>query len=76
MYALISNTSNGLFGIFKSTTGGTAFTQVSGPTPNILAWNCDGGDSGGHEGERVEHLAEALGDSQSLQRVKAGINSI
>ncbi|MCX6226427.1 MAG: GEVED domain-containing protein [Bacteroidia bacterium] len=47
VYALISNTADGLFGVYKSTTGGTSFTQVFGSSPNMLAWNCDGSDAGG-----------------------------
>lgn len=47
VYALVSNTSNGLLGVFKSTSSGAAFTQISGHSPNMLAWNCDGSDSGG-----------------------------
>lgn len=47
VYALISSTSNGLFGVFKSISSGTSFTQVAGTSPNMMGWNCDGSDAGG-----------------------------
>lgn len=47
VYSLIGNTSSGLLGVYKSTDGGATFTQVAGSSPNMMAWNCDGSDSGG-----------------------------
>ncbi len=47
VYALISNTSNGLLGVYKSIDSGVTFAAVCGSVPNMLAWNCDGSDTGG-----------------------------
>jgi len=48
VYALVSNSSSGLKGIYKSTNGGTSFSQVfSSSTANLLDWSCDGSGSGG-----------------------------
>jgi photosystem II stability/assembly factor-like uncharacterized protein len=48
VYALMANSSSGLYGIYKSTDGGANFTQTfSGTTSNLLGWSCDGGGSGG-----------------------------
>ncbi len=48
VYALVGNSNSGLKGIYKSTNGGTGFSQVfSGSTANLLDWSCTGSGSGG-----------------------------
>lgn len=48
VYALVSNSSSGLLGIYKSNNSGSSFSQIfSGGTANLLDWSCDGGSSGG-----------------------------
>jgi len=51
LYALVSKADDdGLYGIFKSTNGGSKWTQVFGVTPtytNLLGWQKDGTDAGG-----------------------------
>lgn len=46
VYALISNTSEAFMGLYRSTNTGATWTSMSS-TPNILAWNSNGGDTGG-----------------------------
>ncbi len=46
VYALISNSSNALYGIYKSTDGGATFSLTYNGV-NMLGWNCDGSGSGG-----------------------------
>ncbi len=48
VYVVMSSSSNGLHGVFKSTDSGATFSQVfSGATTNLLDWACDGSGSGG-----------------------------
>ena len=47
VYALISNTSNGLFGVYKSVNSGASYTNIFGSSPNMLGWECTGSDTGG-----------------------------
>ncbi|MEI8202232.1 MAG: T9SS type A sorting domain-containing protein [Bacteroidota bacterium] len=48
VYALIEQSDDGLYGVYKSTTSGTAYTQVyAGTTKNLLGWQADGSDAGG-----------------------------
>lgn len=48
VYALVANSSSGLYGIYKSTDSGASFSQIfSGGTKNLLDWSCDGSGSGG-----------------------------
>jgi PKD repeat protein/photosystem II stability/assembly factor-like uncharacterized protein len=44
VYCLLSN-GDSYKGIYRSTDGGTSFTEMS-TTPNIMSWGCDGGDGG------------------------------
>ncbi len=46
VYALIAASNSGLYGIYKSTDSGSSFSVVYNG-PNLLAWSCSGGDSGG-----------------------------
>lgn len=48
VYAVVSNSSSGLAGIYKSTDSGASFSQVfSGSTTNLLNWDCSSTSSGG-----------------------------
>jgi len=48
VYALVSNHSSGLHGIYKSTNSGESFEQIfSGSTLNLLGWSAYGTDNGG-----------------------------
>ena len=44
VYCLVSN-GDSFKGLYRSTDGGTSFTEQS-TTPNILSWDCNGGDGG------------------------------
>ena len=44
VYVLLSN-GDSYKGIYRSTDGGTSFTEMS-TTPNIMSWGCEGGDGG------------------------------
>lgn len=46
VYAVIANSSNGLFGVYKSTDSGSNFSSAFSGT-NLLGWDCNGNDSGG-----------------------------
>jgi PKD repeat protein len=46
VYALISNSSNALKGVYKSVNGGETF-DLTFNSVNMLGWNCDGSGSGG-----------------------------
>ncbi len=46
VYAIIANSSSGLYGIYKSTNSGNSFTSVYSSL-NLLGWDCDGNDTGG-----------------------------
>ena len=46
VYALMCNSDNGFFGIYKSSDAGTSWSQQSN-SPNLLGWQSDGSDSGG-----------------------------
>lgn len=46
VYALVAATNSGLYGIYKSTDSGANFS-VTYNGPNLLGWQCSGGDSGG-----------------------------
>jgi hypothetical protein len=46
IYALMSNSSSGFLGLYRSTDSGNSWTTQA-TTPNLLGWNSNGGDSGG-----------------------------
>ena len=46
VYAVVSNSNSGLYGVYKSTNSGQEFQQVAGSNPNMLGWY-EGDDSGG-----------------------------
>src|SRR5258706_2049197 len=48
VYAVASNSENGLYGVYKSEDSGANFTQVfDGVTTNLLTWAADGSETGG-----------------------------
>jgi len=47
VYAVVSNTSSGLYGVYKSTNSGASFQQVAGSSPNMLGHEADGSSTGG-----------------------------
>ena len=47
VYAVISNHSSGLYGVYKSTNSGESFQQMVGSSPNMLGWESNGSDGGG-----------------------------
>lgn len=46
VYLLVGSTSNGFFGLYRSTDAGLTFTLRS-DSPNIMGWDSNGGDTGG-----------------------------
>ena len=47
VYALYGANNNGLYGVYRSTNGGTSWTQRHGASPNLLDWSTNGSGSGG-----------------------------
>ncbi len=47
VYAIVSNTNDGLHAIYKSTDSGATFSVVYSPSANLLGRHCDGSDLGG-----------------------------
>mgnify|MGYP003321134842 FL=1 len=47
VYALYGANNNGLYGVYRSTNGGTTWTQRHGASPNLLDWSTNGSGSGG-----------------------------
>ena len=47
VYALYGANNNGLYGVYRSTNGGTTWTQRHGASPNLLDWGTNGSGSGG-----------------------------
>ncbi len=47
VYALYGANNNGLFGVYRTTDGGTSWTQRHGASPNLLDWSTNGSGSGG-----------------------------
>lgn len=73
VYALASNGSSGLYGIFKSEDSGNTFVEVfSGSEKNLLTWESDGSGSGG-QGWYDLSLACAPTDANIL--LVGGVNS-
>lgn len=46
VYFLLAKSDNGFRGLYRSTNGGTSFTERSN-APNIMDWSCNGSGSGG-----------------------------
>jgi len=73
VYSIISNYSNGLYGIYKSVDGGSSFTKMTDTnSPNMLGWNCDGSDSGG---QGWYDLCIAVDPTDADRVVVGGVNS-
>ncbi len=47
VYALASQSDNGLQGVYRSDDSGTTWTQVADGSPNLLGWSENGNDAGG-----------------------------
>ena len=47
VYALYGANNNGLYGVYRTTNGGTSWTQRHGASPNLLDWSTNGSGSGG-----------------------------
>ncbi len=73
VYALIEQADDGLYGIYKSTTSGTAYTQVfAGTTKNLLGWQADGADAGG---QGFYDLTIAASPSNASTVLVGGVNT-
>lgn len=71
VYVLASKSSdNGLYGIYKSTSSGTTFSQMT-TTLNLLGWNSNGTDAGG---QGWYDLAIAASPTSSNEVVVGGVN--
>ena len=71
VYALVSSSNNGLYGVYRSTNSGANFSQMTGSSPNLLDWY-DGSYSGG-QGWYDLSLAVAPGDANTV--LVGGINT-
>jgi PKD repeat protein len=65
VYCLLSN-GDSYKGIYRSTNGGTSFTEMS-TTPNIMSWGCNGGDGG-----QAWYDLDVLADPEDKDIVYAG----
>ncbi|MEI6173035.1 MAG: T9SS type A sorting domain-containing protein [Bacteroidota bacterium] len=73
VYAIAVNSGSGLYGIYKSTNSGAAYTQVfSGTTLNLLGWSSNGGDSGG---QGWYDLSLAVSPSNANILLVGGVNT-
>ncbi|MFM7725985.1 MAG: WD40/YVTN/BNR-like repeat-containing protein, partial [Flavobacteriales bacterium] len=50
VYVLASGNDSGLLGVWKSTNGGTSFTQMTGTSPNYLNWDTSATSTTGGQG--------------------------
>jgi len=76
IYAIVANRSSGLTGIFKSTDGGTSFTQkINGDDSNkaYLYYYSDG--SGGNSGQGSYDLSIAVSPTDKNKVIIGGVNS-
>jgi len=71
VYALISNGSNGLRGIYKSVNAGTNWTKTNQGSANMLGWQPDGSDQGG---QAAYDLALAVSPTDENELYIGGIN--
>lgn len=78
VYALFAANNNGLYGVYRSTDGGTTWTQTfSGTTQNLLHWNTSPGGnvSGGSTGGQGWYdLAIAVSPINKNQVYVGGVN--
>ena len=73
VYALASNGSSGLYGVFQSTDSGNSFNEVfSGSVKNLLTWESDGSGTGGQGWYDLSLAASPL-DAQIV--LVGGVNS-
>jgi photosystem II stability/assembly factor-like uncharacterized protein len=73
VYAVVSNSSNGLLGIYKSTNSGGSFNMVfDGNTSNLLHWDADGSGTGG---QAWYDLAIAVSPTNADLLLIGGINT-
>jgi len=73
VYAIASNTIDGLYGIYKSTNSGSDYTQMfSGTTKNLLGWVSDGSDTGG---QGSYDLCIAVSQSDANTVLIGGVNT-
>jgi len=73
VYAIAVNSGSGLYGIYKSTNSGAAYSQVfSGTTLNLMGWNSNGGDSGG---QGWYDLCLAVSPSNANTLLVGGVNT-
>ena len=71
VYAIVSNSNNGLEGIYKATDGYN-FIKIHSGTPNMLGWNCDGSDEGG---QGWYDLCIAVDSNNADRVVIGGVNT-
>ena len=71
VYAIATQGDGGLFGIYKSTDSGASFA-VAYNGPNLLGWDCTGGDSGGQGGY---DLAIAADPNDASRVYIGGVNT-
>ena len=73
VYALAEGNDSGLYGIYKSTSSGSGYTQVfAGTTKNLLGWASDGSDAGG---QGWYDLSLAASSSNANTVVVGGVNT-
>ncbi len=74
VYALISASDDGLYGVYKSTNSGVSYTQVyAGTTKNLLGWNSDGSDL--NTGQGFYDLSLAVSPTNASTVLVGGINT-
>lgn len=73
VYAVVSNSEDGLYGIYKSTDSGVNFTQVlDGSTNNLLGWEALGNDN---SGQAWYDLSIAVSPTDANVVLVGGINT-
>lgn len=70
VYALYGNNNNGFQGIYRSTDGGTTWTQQAN-SPNLLGWSTTGSDAGG---QAWYDLALAVNPTDKNELFVGGVN--
>lgn len=77
VYAVVSASNNGLYGVYRSTDGGASFTQVfSGNTSNLLSWGTSPGPNSGSSagGQGWYDLAIAVSPLNKNEVYVGGVN--
>lgn len=70
VYALMGATNNGFYGLYRSTDGGTNWTQRSN-SPNLMGWSTTGSDNGG---QAWYDLALAVDPTDKNRLYTGGVN--